>query len=44
MGLAAEPIHGVAAAHFISLTDIFSSDRHRLSLWDEWPVVAGIGE
>jgi len=42
MGLAADPIRGVATALLVSLTDILSSNRHRLRLWDEWPVVAGI--
>jgi hypothetical protein len=42
MCLAAEPICGVAAALFVLLKDILSLDRHRLRLWDEWPVVAGI--
>jgi len=42
MGLAGEPIHGVATALFVLLTDIVSSDRHCSMLSDEWPVVAAI--
>jgi hypothetical protein len=42
MGLAAEPICGLAATLFVSLTDILSSDQHHLWLWDERPVVAGV--
>jgi len=42
MGLAAEPIGGVAATLFISLADIFSSEWDCLRLWDKRPDVAGI--
>jgi hypothetical protein len=42
MDLAAEPIQGVEAALFFSLTNILSSDWWHLRLWDERPVVFGI--
>jgi hypothetical protein len=41
-GLAADPIHGVAAALFISLTEIILLDQHHFRLWNEWPVVEDI--
>jgi len=42
MGLAPEPIHGVAADFFLSFIDILFSDPYCFTLQDEWPVVADI--
>jgi len=42
MGMAAEPIGGVAAPLLVSLTDISLWEWRQSRVSDEWPVVAGI--